>query len=190
MKDLVNSEGVRSEKELQEAGARQIINDYLKLQVSEGPRMISVGCQFGYEANPFLDAFPEGTYLGIDIDERMISGAKKMHSSSDRAVFDSRDARDKEAFGTKKWDVVFLGHPQTQGSYMKGGATREDWEKIIGNSAQAITEEGVILATTHLPQEADLVEKYLKQAGLQTSRVVNPKPVQQSIHADIVIGKK
>lgn len=182
----------RSDAELQISAAEQVFRDYLVPEVSKNdPRMISVGCQFGYEASPFMELFPNGQYFGIDIVPGIIKAANRIHQADSGISFDVRDARNMDAFGEAKWDIVFLGHPQTQGSFFThlGDGSREDWERIIKNSASAISEKGLVIATSHTPQEADLVANYLKDSGLKVVQTINKRPVSGALHADIVIGK-
>lgn len=193
MSEVSASETIGSEQRQQEESIGRVMEQVLPDKFADSKEskmsMLSVGCQFGYEANPFIDLYPDGEYIGVDIDERMINGARRMHSESSQAKFLPCDARKIEDLERFKPNIILLRHPQTLDSFV-GNGSREDWKKIIQNCADLISPNGIILATTHLPQEADLIKDYLKEKGIDVSVTDNPNPVIPAIDSVIIVGKK
>lgn len=190
-KENFNSTRIVDERETHEKSSSRVFEAAIPRDFRDGkPRMLSVGCQFGYEALPFLRMFPEGKYVGIDIDGRVISGAKRIHSGEANVEFREGDARMQANLGEEEWDIVLLRHPQMLGSIM-GEGTRKDWDSIVGNSAKAVKPDGIILVTTFLPQEAELAKKALEQGGAHVQKVIQGDPNKREVEDFIIIvGKK
>lgn len=167
---------------------------------TQQPRVLSVGCGFGYEAEPILRTFPDGTYTGIDIDEDVIHGAKRTNKGVDKAVFEVADATERKGFGENPWDVVILKHPQALGSitYLNSstyGKMDTEWGKILDNSIDATKTGGIIVATASSEQELELIGEHLSRFR-NNVRVIkyekNPNEAEQGAFRDefIIVARK
>lgn len=147
--------------------------------------ILSVGCGFGYEAEPLLRIFPNAIYTGIDIDSNIIDGAREANNDLyGRCQFQVADGRDKEAIEIKPWDIVILRNPQVMGRYLdtsKYSTTREDWHRIIVNSIEALGKGGRLFVSVDMQHDRDIVLKYINSFTDTVSMVAD----EQNIHPSI-----
>lgn len=158
----------------------------------EDPRVLSVGCGFGYEAAAIRSIFQNPTYLGIDINKGIVGGAKKMNNDLPGDFsFEQADARNQEAFGTTPWDVILLRHPQVLGSVLNP-VLENDWQSIIDNSCAALVRGGVVFSTVLSSEERVKVVKTLKRNKMTIiTDEINPLPAQNGIEDwAIIVGQK
>jgi len=161
--------------------------------------ILSVGCGLGYEAEPLLRIFPNAIYTGIDIDSDVIHGAGKTNKDLyGRYQFQTLDARDKDAFGSKPWDIVILRNPQVGGSNFdtsKKSTSKDDWYKIIINSLEALVKGGTLFISVDEEHERDMVLRHINSFSNNISIVVdepNKYPSRKGIFRDklIIMAKK
>lgn len=155
------------------------IEGYLRNRVKDKPRVISVGCGVGDEAEPILRILPGSTYKGIDIDPEMIQLAKESNIDT-TAEFEVADAINKEAFGPQPWDVVILRHPhvmeKSRRNLVNGSGKNEmdeNWAKIIKNSIEALNENGIVFMTTFDETEKEVITNYLGQFGKELKILID-----------------
>lgn len=170
---------------------KKTFSEYLKPFIKKiDPSILSVGCGFGYEAQPLIELFPQASYVGVDINEPLIKVAKRFNADvKDSAKFQVRDARIEDL--GKDWDVVILKNPQIYGSLIKEESS-QDWEKIIRNSAKAVSEDGVIVVTSDTEAELDNIESVLRAPSVDIVLKERNKFPSKLPHHDyfIMIAKK
>lgn len=128
---------------------RQTFSGYLKGRVEGEPKKIlSVGCGFGFEAEPLLKVFPKAKFKGIDNDERIIRAAIRTNEDLTGVEFQVEDARKIEAFGTEPYDIIVVRHPQVLGEIEYGDNLAQDWYKILQNSMEALKPGGIFFVST------------------------------------------
>lgn len=135
---------------------------YLKNKVRDQPTWIlSVGCNFGYEAGALLRVFPTAKYVGVDINKNVIKAAKETNRDLGKVKFQVGDARKRETFGEIPWDIIAIRHPQVLGTIMEEGSLDKDWYLIINNGMEALKEDGILFVSTSSMQERDRVISYI-----------------------------
>lgn len=171
----------------------------IKSKKDSSINILSVGCGFGYEADPLLRIFPNAVYTGMDIDTGAISGAKEINNDLyERCEFQIADGRNKDAIGTKPWDIVILRNPQVSGSTFdtsKGSTTREDWRRILKNSIEVLGEGGMVFISVDEEHDRGIVLKHLNSFTGNVSIVVNEPniyPSKKGVFKDslIIMAKK
>lgn len=141
---------------------------YLKTEVkSQNPRILSVGCGCGFEAEPALRIFPNAKYKGIDINEESLGLARDINEDISQAVFEIADATKKGSFGDKPWDLVILRNPQVPKEI------DQEWSEIIKNSIEVLKKDGIIFVTTSSEREKVIISQYLGRFDKNLKIIVN-----------------
>ncbi len=196
MEPLSNSE-VSITEQYRES-LKKVLDHYLRPLVGDADsnlRIMSVGCAFGFEAEPLLKTFPNATYTGIDINTDEIAGAKEINADLDgKCVFETADARKKSAFNNRPWDIVVVRHPQVLGS-TRDSNLEKDWALIMENCISALDKEGVLFVSTDTEVERKQILEYINKHkdGIKiVTDEQNIHPRKRAVHKDsfVIIGKK
>lgn len=147
------------------------LRTYLGGKVKDDARILSVGCGFAYESKPLLDIFPNAVFIGIDIDEKSLLGARVSNPEIPKEAFRLGDAAKPETFGSTPWDVILLRNPQilgSMGAYLDKGRLPEEicgeWQSIFANSISTLKADGgVLFIALGSNEERDLAVKYLNE---------------------------
>lgn len=130
-------------------------------------RIISVGCGFGYEAQPLLKLFPDAYFLGIDTNKDLIDGAKSTNSDLPSADFQVFDGRNLSSFNEAPWDIVILRNPANRDTII-----------AIENSLKVLRKGGIIFITTDTISEmekiADLLSFFGNEIEIIQPTIENP----------------
>lgn len=158
---------------------RNVFDHYFKRidlgQKREGEKrkILSVGCGFGYEAEPVLRIISNSQYIGIDIDEDYISSARAANRDVPDVTFETKDAQKEDAFIDKDfWDIILIRHPQVIPPFLSKNS-RSDWKKIFANSINALREKGVLFISTATPQERNAIISFLKENNETIDTVID-----------------
>lgn len=167
---------------------------YLKEFISkDNPQIVSVGSGFGYEVGALKKTYPNMSYLGIEIDEKYQLAVSKVNGDISGDIrFITADARDSGSFGDHNWDVVLVRHPQVHGSRWLEMGNSQDWEKILHNSIQAVSEDGIIVITSDTEGEVAIIKRILLKSNIDIVVSEENKFPSKDSHHDsfILIGKK
>lgn len=139
-------------------------------------RVISIGCGVGYEAAAVTGLFPFARFVGVDKEKSQITLARAYNKDvpgNNRINFVQADASKKEVYGNHPWDVVLLRNPQLCGdsnnsfSNYLSEQTKIDsvWGEIVDNAVEALSENGVMLASTVTEKERDVLLGKLESKG-------------------------
>lgn len=190
---LIKPEPFRTRNENRRTLSVIFQNELRPLVNKENPRVVSVGCGFGYDAAPIINLYPGAHYLGIDIDSAFINGAQKSNMDIEGDIsFEARDARNRESFGQDPLDLVIFRHPQMMGSRYEDAGSREDWERIVSNAVDALDHGGILFASLLSPDERELFLK-ATQDRIKVITAISDKHRYGGILTqdnEIVIGKK
>lgn len=180
---------------------KSVFDHYLRPLVGDPDRnlrIISVGCGFGYEAEPLLKTFPNATYTGIDIKADRIDAAREFNADlGGKCVFETADAGEKGAFNKGPWDMVVVRHPQVLGSIgsIRDPNLQEDWVSIMENCISALNKGGVLFISTDTGVEREQILEWINTHSNEIKIVTDERnihPSSKGIHKDsfVIVGKK
>lgn len=171
-----SSENRPSLRDSYRAGLGKTFGRYLKNEIDGKPsNILSVGCHFGYEAEPLLRIFPTAEYVGIDIDKKILEAAKRVNYDLIRVKFKVGDARRKEIFGKTPWDIIVVRNPQVLGTYVEKGELDKDWYIILTNCMKSLKWGGAMFISTPSEHEKDRVVLYINSSEDKMKIVANSR---------------
>lgn len=193
------SETEVSTVEYYQKNLKKVFDHYLRPFVGDpnsNLKIMSVGCGYGFEADPLLKIFPNATYMGIDVDADVIGVIKELSPDlNERCLFKIADAREEDAFDKGPWDIIVLRHPQVLGSTIDPNV-KKDWARIMKNCVSAVNKRGVLFVSTDSEMEREQILEYINNQPRDKMEIVtnehNIHPSSKGGHKDsfVVVGKK